>query len=118
MGWRGGRLFESFQRGRRTQLDRLLRIREFAKTQASYLHAYNRHKTHWKGLALVPIDEAFSNLSGERIHDCIKAMAELDLQGMFSMSNCNISCAFSLCDEWIVITKKEECRGFIENNDS
>ena len=38
-------------------------------------------------------------------------MAELDLQGMFSMSSGNIPYAFSLCDELIVITKKEERRG-------
>ena len=61
----------------------------FVAILASYLHAYNRHETRWKepSLALVPIDEAFSKLSGERIQDCLKAMAELDLQGMFSMSS-------------------------------
>ena len=113
----------------------------FVAILASYLHAYNRHETRWKepSLALVPIDEAFSKLSGERIQDCLKAMAELDLQGMFSMSSGNIPYAFSLCDELIVITKKEERRGsrvgirnvpsilfrdspegreFIQNNDS
>jgi hypothetical protein len=85
----------------------------FVAILASYLHAYNRHETRWKepSLALVPIDEAFSKLSGERIQDCLKAMAELDLQGMFSMSSGNIPYAFSLCDELIVITKKEERRG-------
>ena len=85
----------------------------FVAILASYLHAYNRHETRWKepSLALVPIDEAFSKLSGERIQDCLKAMAELDLQGMFSMSSGNIPYAFSLCDELIVITKKEDRRG-------
>ena len=85
----------------------------FVAILASYLHAYNRHETRWKepSLALVPIDEAFSKLSGERIQDCLKAMAELGLQGMFSMSSGNIPYAFSLCDELIVITKKEERRG-------
>ncbi|HAV13315.1 MAG TPA: hypothetical protein DCX06_07490 [Opitutae bacterium] len=85
----------------------------FVAILASYLHAYNRHETRWKepSLALVPIDEAFSKLSGERIQDCLKAMAELDLQGMFSMSSGNIPYAFSLCDELIIITKKEERRG-------
>ncbi|MCX6879070.1 MAG: hypothetical protein NTW21_35465 [Verrucomicrobia bacterium] len=85
----------------------------FVAILASYLHAYNRHETRWKepSLALVPIDEAFSKLSGERIQDCLKAMAELDLQGMFSMSSGNIPYAFSLCDELIVITKKDERRG-------
>jgi hypothetical protein len=38
----------------------------------------------------VPIDEAFSKLSGERIQNCMKAMTELDLQGKFSMSSGNI----------------------------
>lgn len=85
----------------------------FVAILASYLHAYNRHETRWKqpSLALVPIDEAFSKLSGERIQDCLRAMAELDLQGMFSMSSGNIPFAFSQCDELIVITKKEERRG-------
>jgi hypothetical protein len=85
----------------------------FVAILASYLHAYNRHETRWKepSLALVPIDEAFSKLSGERIQDCLRAMAELDLQGMFSMSSGNIPYAFSQCDELIVITRKEERKG-------
>jgi uncharacterized protein YPO0396 len=80
---------------------------------ASYLHAYNRHETRRKepSLALVPIDEAFSKLSGERIQNCLQAMAELDLQGMFSMSSGNIPYAFSQCDELIIISRKEERRG-------
>ncbi|WP_009960706.1 SbcC/MukB-like Walker B domain-containing protein [Verrucomicrobium spinosum] len=85
----------------------------FVAILASYLHAYNRHETRWKepSLALVPIDEAFSKLSGERIQDCIGAIGELDLQGVFSMSSGNIPYAFSLCDELIVITKREERSG-------
>ncbi len=85
----------------------------FVAILASYLHAYNRHETRRKepSLALVPIDEAFSKLSGERIQNCIQAMAELDLQGMFSMSSGNIPYAFSQCDELIVISRKEERRG-------
>jgi len=85
----------------------------FVAILASYLHAYNRHETRWKepSLALVPIDEAFSKLSGERIQNCLQAMAELDLQGMFSMSSGNIPYAFSQCDELIVITRKEDRRG-------
>jgi hypothetical protein len=85
----------------------------FVAILASYLHAYNRHETRRKepSLALVPIDEAFSKLSGERIQNCLQAMAELDLQGMFSMSSGNIPYAFSQCDELIVITRKEERRG-------
>lgn len=85
----------------------------FVAILASYLHAYNRHETRWKepSLALVPIDEAFSKLSGERIQDCIKAMHELDLQGVFSMSSGNIPYAFSLCDELIIIVKNEKREG-------
>lgn len=85
----------------------------FVAILASYLHAYKRHETRRKepSLALVPIDEAFSKLSGERIQDCIKAMSQLDLQGMFSMSSGNIPYAFSQCDELIVISRKEERRG-------
>lgn len=84
----------------------------FVAILASYLHAYNRHEKRWKepSLALVPIDEAFSKLSGERIQDCIAAVGELDLQGVFSMSSGNIPYAFSLCDELIVVTKREERR--------
>lgn len=85
----------------------------FVAILASYLHAYNRHETRWKNpsLALVPIDEAFSKLSGERIQDCLAAMQELDLQGLFSMSSGNIPFAFSLCDELIVVTKNEKREG-------
>lgn len=85
----------------------------FVAILASYLHAYKRHEIRRKepSLALVPIDEAFSKLSGERIQDCIKAMSQLDLQGMFSMSSGNIPYAFSQCDELIVISRKEERRG-------
>lgn len=82
----------------------------FIAILASYLHAYNRHENRRKepSLALVPIDEAFSKLSGERIQNCIQAMSELDLQGMFSMSSGNIPYAFRQCDELIVISRKEE----------
>jgi|GEM_PF-387536 len=85
----------------------------FVAILASYLHAYKRHETRGNkpSLALVPIDEAFSKLSGERIQNCINAMTELDLQGMFSMSSGNIPYAFSQCDELIIISRKEERRG-------
>jgi len=85
----------------------------FVAILASYLHAYNRHETRRKepSLALVPIDEAFSKLSGERIQNCLQAMAELDLQGVFSMSSGNIPYAFSQCDELVIISRKEERRG-------
>jgi len=52
-------------------------------------------------LALVPIDEAFSKLSGERIKDCIDALKALDLQGVFSMSSGNIPYALDMCDQMI-----------------
>lgn len=85
----------------------------FIAILASYLHAYNRHEARRKeaSLALVPIDEAFSKLSGERIQNCIQAMTELGLQGMFSMSSGNIPYAFRQCDELIVISRKEERSG-------
>lgn len=85
----------------------------FVAILASYLHAYNRHETRRKepSLALVPIDEAFSKLSGERIQNCLQAMAELDLQGVFSMSSGNIPYAFSQCDELVIVSRKEERRG-------
>jgi hypothetical protein len=85
----------------------------FVAILASYLHAYNRHERRRKepSLGLVPIDEAFSKLSGERIQNCIQAMSELDLQGMFSMSSGNIPYAFNQCDELIIISRKEERRG-------
>ncbi len=85
----------------------------FVAILASYLHAYNRHERRRKepSLGLVPIDEAFSKLSGERIQNCIQAMSELDLQGMFSMSSGNIPYAFNQCDQLIIISRKEERRG-------
>lgn len=85
----------------------------FIAILASYLHAYNRHERRRKqpSLALVPIDEAFSKLSGERIQNCIQAMGELDLQGMFSMSSGNIPYAFRQCDQLIIISRKEQRTG-------
>ena len=85
----------------------------FIAILASYLHAYNRHERRRKlpSLALVPIDEAFSKLSGERIQNCIQAMGELDLQGMFSMSSGNIPYAFRQCDQLIIISRKEQRNG-------
>jgi Putative exonuclease SbcCD, C subunit/P-loop containing region of AAA domain len=82
----------------------------FVAILASYLRAYRRHETRWRdpSLALVPIDEAFSKLSGERIEDCINALKALDLQGVFSMSSGNIPYAFELCDQLVVVSKHEE----------
>lgn len=81
----------------------------FIAILASYLRAYKRHETRGRGasLALVPIDEAFSKLSGERIRDCIGALKAFDLQGVFSMSTGNIPYAFDLCDHLLAITKQE-----------
>lgn len=81
----------------------------FIAILASYLRAYKRHDTRSKlpSLALVPIDEAFSKLSGERIKDCIEAMKALDLQGVFSMSTGNIPYAFEHCDSLVVVAKEE-----------
>lgn len=82
----------------------------FIAILASYLRAYKRHDTRSKqpSLALVPIDEAFSKLSGERIKDCIEALKSLDLQGVFSMSTGNIPYAFEHCDSLIVVAKEEK----------
>lgn len=81
----------------------------FIAILASYLRAYKRHDTRSKqpSLAIVPIDEAFSKLSGERIKDCIEALKALDLQGVFSMSTGNIPYAFEHCDSLIVVAKEE-----------
>ena len=81
----------------------------FIAILASYLRAYKRHDTRSKqpSLALVPIDEAFSKLSGERIKDCIEALKSLDLQGVFSMSTGNIPYAFEHCDSLVVVSKDE-----------
>ena len=81
----------------------------FIAILASYLRAYRRHDRYrdTATLALVPIDEAFSKLSGERISDCIKALAQLDLQGVFSMSTGNIPYAFEQCDHLLVVSKDE-----------
>lgn len=83
----------------------------FIAILASYLRAYRRYsqrKTE-PSLGIVPIDEAFSKLSGERIKDCITALKAFDLQGVFSMSTGNIPYAFDHCD-WLVVVSKEERR--------
>ena len=81
----------------------------FIAILASYLRAYRRYTSRKQepSLGLVPIDEAFSKLSGERIRDCITALKAFDLQGMFSMSTGNIPYAFEHCD-WLVVVSKEE----------
>jgi len=82
----------------------------FIAILASYLRAYKRHETRTKqpSLGLVPIDEAFSKLSGERIKDCIEALKSLELQGLFSMSTGNIPYAFEHCDSLVVVAKEEK----------
>ncbi|HEU5124386.1 MAG TPA: SbcC/MukB-like Walker B domain-containing protein [Verrucomicrobiae bacterium] len=83
----------------------------FIAILASYLRAYRRYSSRKQepSLGLVPIDEAFSKLSGERIKDCITALKAFDLQGVFSMSTGNIPYAFEYCD-WLVVVSKEERR--------
>ena len=80
---------------------------------ASYLRAYRRHEQRRRepSLAIVPIDEAFSKLSGERIRDCISALKQLDLQGVFSMSTGNIPYAIDHCDQVIAVHKQEKTLG-------
>jgi len=83
----------------------------FIAILASYLRAYRRYTSRRAepSLGLVPIDEAFSKLSGERIKDCITALQAFDLQGVFSMSTGNIPYAFEHCD-WLVVVSKDERR--------
>ena len=85
----------------------------FVAILACYLRAYHRYERRRKdpSLALVPIDEAFSKLSGERIRDCIGALKQLDLQGVFSMSSGNIPYAMDMCDQMITVMKREETKG-------
>lgn len=79
----------------------------FIAILACYLRAYRRYerRRHDPSLALVPIDEAFSKLSGDCIHDCIAALRHLDLQGLFSMSTGNIPYAIDDCDQVIAVHK-------------
>ncbi|MBK1791574.1 SbcC/MukB-like Walker B domain-containing protein [Persicirhabdus sediminis] len=92
----------------------------FIAILACYLRAYHRYETRGAApsIGLVPIDEAFSKLSGERIRDCIGALKALGLQGTFSMSSGNIPYAIDLCDQTIVVSKKEtkkDRRVFVRN---
>ena len=85
----------------------------FIAILACYLRAYHRYERRRKdpSLAIVPIDEAFSKLSGERIRDCIGALKQLDLQGVFSMSSGNIPYAMDMCDQMITVMKREQTVG-------
>ena len=92
----------------------------FIAILACYLRAYHRYSGRDKepSIGVVPIDEAFSKLSGERIRDCLNALKSLGLQGMFSMSSGNIPYAIDLCDQTLVVSKKEtrkEGKTFIRN---
>ncbi|MFA7344627.1 MAG: SbcC/MukB-like Walker B domain-containing protein [Terrimicrobiaceae bacterium] len=85
----------------------------FIAILACYLRAYHRYERRRRdpSLAIVPIDEAFSKLSGERIRDCIGALKQLDLQGVFSMSSGNIPYAMDMCDQMITVMKREQTVG-------
>ena len=85
----------------------------FVAILACYLRAYHRYERRRRdpSLALVPIDEAFSKLSGERIRDCISALKALDLQGVFSMSSGNIPYAMDMCDQIVTVMKREKTVG-------
>ncbi len=85
----------------------------FVVILASYLRAYKRHEARWRdpSLALVPIDEAFSKMDTGRIKNCIEAIKDLDLQGVFSMSTGNVPGAFGLCEQLIIVSRHEERRG-------
>jgi hypothetical protein len=85
----------------------------FIAILASYLRAYRRHEQRRRepSLALVPIDEAFSKLSGQDICDCITALQQLELQGVFSMSTGNIPYAIELCDQVFGVHKKQKTIG-------
>lgn len=85
----------------------------FIAILACYLRAYHRYERRRKdpSLSIVPIDEAFSKLSGERIRACIHALKTLDLQGVFSMSSGNIPYALDMCDQMITVMKRERSVG-------
>ena len=77
---------------------------------ACYLRAYKRHlpqRYTEPSIGLVPIDEAFSKMSGERITDAIRALRDVELQGILSMSSGNWPYAISECDQVLAIHQKE-----------
>ena len=77
---------------------------------ACYMRAYQRHK-HQKytepSIGIVPIDEAFSKMSGDRITDATRALRDLDLQGIFSMSSGNWPYAITECDQILAVHQRE-----------
>ena len=81
----------------------------FIAILACYLRAYKRHlseRSAGPSICLVPIDEAFSKMSGDGIRHSIDALQELGLQGFLSMSSGNIPYAIDGCDQVLTVTKK------------
>ena len=77
---------------------------------ACYLRAYKRHlpqRYTEPSIGLVPIDEAFSKMSGERITDAICALRDTDLQGILSMSSGNWPYAIGECDQVLAVHQRE-----------
>lgn len=77
---------------------------------ACYLRAYKRHlpqRYTEPSLGLVPIDEAFSKMSGERITDAIRSLRDVDLQGILSMSSGNWPYAIGECDQVLAVHQRE-----------
>lgn len=77
---------------------------------ACYLRAYKRHlpsRYTEPSIGLVPIDEAFSKMSGERITDAIRALRDVDLQGILSMSSGNWPYAIEECDQILAVHQRE-----------
>ncbi len=85
----------------------------FVAILACYLRAYRRYERRRRdpSLALVPIDEAFSKLSGDCIRDCMDALEKLELQGVLSMSTGNIPYAIDYCDQVIAVHKQVTTNG-------
>jgi hypothetical protein len=80
---------------------------------ACYLRAYKRHVAQRytePSIGLVPIDEAFSKMSGERITDAIRALRDTDLQGILSMSSGNWPYAIGECDQVLAVHQRESFR--------
>lgn len=81
---------------------------------ACYLRAYKRHlpqRYTEPSIGLVPIDEAFSKMSGERITDAIRALRDTDLQGILSMSSGNWPYAIGECDQVLAVHQREGFAG-------
>ena len=85
----------------------------FVAILACYLRAYRRYERRRRdpSLALVPIDEAFSKLSGDCIRDCMAALKKMELQGVLSMSTGNIPYAIDHCDQVVAVHKQVTTTG-------